>query len=151
MKITLSAALLFALVTPVMAGENDVTLTPGKFSTDVGKRAIQFLIAKNNGSETISMLRVECGFLKGAELVATGTETSLNVATGQSVYLQVIANHPASIGADHTDCRVVGAVPTPADLAKALQEAVKTMPDLRPPPGGEYNPNFAICGKAKCP
>ncbi len=109
MKITLSAAFLIALATPIMAGENDVTLTLGKFSI-VGKRALQYVTAKNNGSEMIPLLRIECGFLKGTELLALGNvldETSSNVAPGQTAYLQVGANNSDSVGADHVDCRVV--------------------------------------------
>ena len=92
-----------------MAGENDVTLTLGKFSV-IGKTAIQYLAAKNNGSKTIPILRVECGFLKGAELLAIGNildETSSNVAPGQTAYLQVGSNNPAAVATDHVDCRVV--------------------------------------------
>jgi hypothetical protein len=132
MNITLTAAFLVALVTPVMAGAKDVTLTPGKFTTD-GKAATQLLSAKNSG-EQIFMLVVECGFLKDAQLVGTGQERSLNVDTGQTAYLKVTASDAA--GADHADCRVVGAM-TESSLPKVSEPVKRT-------PGAEFKPDMFL-------
>jgi hypothetical protein len=130
MNIALTAAFLFALVTPVMAGAEDVVLTPGKFTTD-GKIATQLLTAKNNGSEAITILAVECGFLKGAELVSTGKGSSLNVDTGQTAYLKVTTDDGA--GADHVDCRVVGA---------AMAGTFKPPPPR--PPAPQFKPDMFL-------
>jgi hypothetical protein len=92
--------------TQALAGSFDVTLTPGNFTID-GKSATQLITAKNNGGPIFDLI-VECGFLKDTALVTTARESSLNVAAGQTIYMQVTST--AAGGANRADCRVSAAV-----------------------------------------
>jgi hypothetical protein len=123
MRRILTTAFLIGLAAPAVAGPNDVTLTPGKFTTE-GKSATQLITAKNSGGPIFDLV-VECGFLKGAELVTTEREASLNVGAGQTVYMKVTANNAP--GADRADCRVFAAV---ADMNALKQDALKHGVDL---------------------
>jgi hypothetical protein len=123
MRRVVSAAFLIALVAPAMAGPSDVTLTPGRFIAE-GKSATQLITAKNSGGPIFDLV-VECAFLKGAELVTTERDASLNVGAGQTVYMKVTANNAP--GADRADCRVFAAV---ADMNALKQDALKHGVDL---------------------
>jgi hypothetical protein len=135
-KHVLAAAILIASVAPVMAGD-DVTLTLGALTSD-GHSVTQLVSVKNNAGEPILNLAVECGFLRGTELLATGRGFALNVQTDQTAYLSV-APDQRGVGADHADCRVVIAMT--ATLAKSMAKNLESaLPDHRTPPP-KYEPD----------
>ena len=87
MKRSLPAAAAITLaLSPQSAGAGDlngVTLTLGKFKIDSGY-ALQALSVKNGTSASVEWIIVECGFLRGNKLVATGTASLTNLQAGQT-------------------------------------------------------------------
>jgi hypothetical protein len=59
----------------------------------------------NNGAAEIESLEVECGFLRGDVLLATGFGFAEHIRPHQTAYLTVHASHADS--SDKAECRAV--------------------------------------------
>ena len=92
---------------PVIAAEM-IQLLPGRFSVN-GNNATQMIAAKNGGPP-ISELVIDCGFFQGSELIGAARGSALNVKTGQTANIEVVATDAGK--ADHADCRVFAALPS---------------------------------------
>jgi hypothetical protein len=86
------------------AGE--VTLTLGRFKpgSSFPDEATQF-VTVNNGTDSSVDALMECGFLRGPQLVGTDHEWSINILAGQSAHEQLETNidGPAP---DRAECRI---------------------------------------------
>ena len=63
----------------------------------------QVIAAKNNGAP-IRVLEIECGFFDGNALLAADRRSAMNVAAGQTVYVEVFSTSAAN--ANRAECRV---------------------------------------------
>lgn len=97
---------MLGLFIPMMLTETaiaaDIDITEGQL-THAGSYAQRVVAAKNN-TGPIATLKIECGFFRGAALLAAGMGFAENIEAGQTVYVDVLANH--ADGADRTECRV---------------------------------------------
>jgi hypothetical protein len=96
----------------------------------------QLLTVKNNRGEKIGHLGIECGFLHGDELVATGGQGKENVAAGETVYFEIDAIvDEKGVKVDRTDCRIENAWSDAQELqsssADALLQAYKKSRGMR--------------------
>jgi hypothetical protein len=108
MKLIGAAALALLMTSgAAIAGDLDgVTLTLGKFSIDKNGFVGQALSAKNSTSEPIEFLQLECGFLRGNQLIATGAHYLKNLQAGQTGYQTVYVEITQGDFPDHADCRM---------------------------------------------
>jgi hypothetical protein len=97
---------MLGLFIPIMLTETaiaaNIDITEGQL-THTGSYANRVVAAKNN-TGPIATLWIECGFFGGTELLAAGTGYAENIEAGQTVYIDVLANHANN--ADRTECRV---------------------------------------------
>jgi hypothetical protein len=91
------------LVDVTGASAADVSLAKGQLTHD-GSYSTQVVATKNNTSNTIQMIWVECGFFRKGILLGAGTGYAKNVDPGQTAYVEVVSNHTE--GSDNADCRV---------------------------------------------
>jgi hypothetical protein len=83
----------------------DVDITYGRFSQIADIIVSQLMTIKNNGAP-IKGLEIECGFLQGTKLLATGRASAHNIDTGQTIYMSIPATVEKTDRADRADCRI---------------------------------------------
>jgi hypothetical protein len=92
MKKLVAVASLIAssLALQARAGDADgLTLTIGKFSKDGDGFVGQTLSVKNGTTAPIEFLHLECGFLRGNQLITTGVNYLQNLKVGETGYQTV--------------------------------------------------------------
>ena len=101
--IVMSAVL---LETTAINGQQGLTLVIGRrvYSSSFLEQNIS---VKNDTTNTVREVKVECGFFNQGQLIATDTAYLENIAPGTAAHKTVMAR--SDINADRAECRIVSA------------------------------------------
>jgi hypothetical protein len=101
---------LFGLFLVFAAGsamaQNGLTLTVGKL-TFTGQYLKQVVSVKNETTNAIRLMKIECGFFHEGQLIAANSGYLENLAPGSSGFTEILTQ--SSVSADRAQCRIVEA------------------------------------------
>jgi hypothetical protein len=100
----LTATAAICIATSAAAADDIVELIKGRFAAGSGTYAHQAVAVINHSATMLQYIEVECGFLRGNDLIATGSGVIENVRPGQTAYKEVLGRDGQ--GADRADCRI---------------------------------------------
>jgi hypothetical protein len=97
------AGLLLVLSGSQAAGQKGLTLTIGRLSFSESQ-IHQVVSVKNESGNTVSSIKIECGFFWENQLVAAGHAYIENVVSGSAGFADVTAR--SDTGSDRSQCRI---------------------------------------------
>ena len=99
-------ALLFVFAANSAMAQNGLTLTVGRLSF-TGQYLKQVVSVKNDTTNVIRVVKIECGFFHEGQLIAADSGYLEHLAPSSSGFMEILAQ--SSVSADRAQCRIVEA------------------------------------------